>query len=90
MAQMREHSQSKHELAVGDKSETEEGGTTKGTLGVVQEAVNASVREASRNLLDEEKVRVEPAKVAKDLVCGNGRPNVEGNEKLKVSTRCTC
>jgi len=77
---VRDERKSKHKHAVGDERQTEEGGTTESTLGVVEEAVDASVRETSGNLLNEEEVRVEPSKVAEDLVGRGSGPEVERDE----------
>lgn len=82
MREVREERNSKHEHAVGHDGEAEEGGTAESALGVVEEAVDAGVRKARGNLLNEEEVRVEPAKVAENLVCRGGRPEVEGNKGL--------
>jgi hypothetical protein len=61
MAERAEDGESEDELASGDEGETKEGGAGHEPFGVVEEAVDASVGELRRELLEKEEVGVEPA-----------------------------
>lgn len=61
MGQVRNDSEGEHELRVADEPHAKKGRSPHASFWIVQESVDAGVGELRRNLLDEEKVRVEPA-----------------------------
>lgn len=80
MAEVRNDGKNENQLGVGDQPHAEKGRSTHAALGVVQEAIDAGVGELRGNLLDEEKVGVEPAKVAQYFVARGSGPYVQRDE----------
>lgn len=83
VTQMRCQSERKDKLRITDKPETEESSSAHTPFGVVEEPVDTSVSELGGDLFDEEEIRVEPTKVAKNFVTRNSRPNMKRNEGLE-------
>lgn len=61
MAEVRDDRKRQYKLRVADEPEPEEGRSAHALLRVVQESVDARVRELRGDLLDEEEVGVQPA-----------------------------
>lgn len=82
MTQMGCQRERKDKLRITDKPETEESSSAHTPFRVIEESVDTSVSELGWDLFNEEKIRIEPTKVAKNFVTRNGRPNMKRNEGL--------
>lgn len=82
MTQMGCQRERKDKLRIADKPETEERSSAHTPFRVIEESVDTSVSELGWDLFNEEEIRIEPTKVAKNFVTRNGRPNMKRNEGL--------
>ena len=82
MTQMRDDSQSQNQFGVSYKPQSEKSCSAHAPFRVVKKSVDTSVCKLRRDLLDEEEIGVEPAKVAQDFITRCGSPDMKGYQRL--------